>query len=286
MPMLTERLKITPASDVMGAVITGTDLSRPLDEGQRADIRRAFLDAHILIFRDQSLDEEQFSRFAGTFGEIETHVVKNDQGARWSAVHRITNLDAEGHPAERPFTSSTYVWHTDKSFLPVPASATLLQAIELPPAGGDTEFADMTRAYETLPDTMKERLEGLRVVQSLEFMRRHTGSAPASEDDLKTAPPVEHPLVRTHPETGEKSLYIGHYCSHVAGLPEDEGRALLEELLVHATQPQFIFTQRWQPGDLIVWDNRCLLHRAMANYQMAKHRRILMRVVVKGSVPS
>lgn len=283
--MLTERLKIMPASDVMGAVITGEDLSRPLDARQRADIRQAFLDAHILIFRDQALDEEQFARFAEIFGEIETHAVRNDHGTRWSAVHRITNLDAEGNPVERPFTSSTYVWHTDKSFLPVPASATLLQAIELPPAGGDTEFADMTKAYEALPETMKHRLEGLRVVQSLEFMRGYTGSAPASEDDLKTAPPVEHPLVRTHPDTGAKSLYIGHYCSHVVGLPEDEGRALLEALLVHATQPQFLFTQRWRPGDLIVWDNRCLLHRAMANYEMGMHRRVLMRVVVKGSVP-
>jgi taurine dioxygenase len=285
MPMLTERLQISPASDTMGAVIRGEDLARPLAPQLREDLHQAFLDAHILVFRDQSLDEEQMYHVAEAFGEVEHHSVKNDTGSRWSAVHRITNLDAEGNPVERPFTSSTYVWHTDKSFLPVPALATMLQAIELPPSGGDTEFADMTRAYDALPEAMKRRLDGLRVVQSLEFMRRHTGSAPASEDDIKAAPPAEHPLVRTHPETGEKSLYIGHYCSHIVGLPEDEGRALLETLLDHATQPEFIYTHRWQPGDLIIWDNRCLLHRAVANYAMGQHRRVLMRVVIKGDKP-
>ena len=278
-------LNLSPVSAVMGAAIVGEDLSRPLTPDLIARTRQAFLDHHVLVFRDQRMSPENIYDLASIFGEVEQHKVRQADGSRWDAVHQITNLDADGNPVEKPFFSSTYFWHTDKSFLQRPALLTMLHAVELPPSGGDTQFADMTRAYDALPDAMKQRLDGLRGIQSLEFMRRYTGSAPASEDDIAAAPPVSHPLVRTHPETGRKSLYIGMYCSHIEGLPEDEGRQLLEELLAHATSERFVYSHAWQPGDLVFWDNRCLLHRAVANYEMGKYRRVLMRVVVKGSPP-
>jgi alpha-ketoglutarate-dependent taurine dioxygenase len=120
-------------------------------------------------------------------------------------------------------------------------------------------------------------------VHSLEYMRLATDDRPPTQEEKEAAPPVTHPLVRTHPETGAKSLYIGMYCSHIVGMPEAEGRALLDELLAHATQDRFVYTHQWQPGDVVLWDNRCLLHRAVPNYAMGKSRRVLQRLVVKGS---
>ncbi|SMF89552.1 taurine dioxygenase [Azospirillum oryzae] len=275
----------TPLDGIIGAETDRLDLSRPLDDRTVEAVRTAFRDHHLLVIRNQSLDKERMYRFAELFGPIEGHMIRLSDGSKWDAVHTITNLDAGGNPVAKPFISSNYFWHTDKSFLREPSLLTMLHAVELPPNGGDTQFADMIAAYDALPEDTRRRIDGLKSVQSLEFMRRYTGSAPPTEDDIVAAPPIAHPLVRTHPETRRKSLYIGMYSSHIEGMSEEEGRALLEELLEHATQDRFVRTHRWRHGDLVFWDNRCLLHRATANYEMGKHRRVLMRVVVKGSVP-
>lgn len=285
LPMPPQAPVFQPLSGVLGAETDTLDLSRPLDPAAVDAVRAAFREHHLLVIRNQSLDKERMYRFAELFGPIEGHMIRLADGSKWDAVHTITNLDAAGNPVAKPFISSNYFWHTDKSFLPEPSLLTMLQAVELPPDGGDTQFADMTKAYDALPEETKRRIDGLRTVQSLEFMRRYTGSAPPTEEDIAAAPPIAHPLVRTHPETGRKSLYIGMYSAHIDGMPEEEGRTLLEELLAHATQDRFIHTHKWQLGDLVFWDNRCLLHRAIANYEMGKHRRVLMRVVVKGDTP-
>jgi alpha-ketoglutarate-dependent taurine dioxygenase len=148
---------------------------------------------------------------------------------------------------------------------------TTLYAVELPPAGGDTEFANMALAYAALPEEMKCRIDGLRVVFSPAF------------DPARGA--VDHPLVRTHPDTGAKSLYLGNHSTHIPGMLEVEGAKLLAELLDHATQRQFVYVHRWRRGDLVMWDNRCLLHRAVGNYEVEKYRRIMHRSVVRGTVP-
>jgi alpha-ketoglutarate-dependent taurine dioxygenase len=161
----------------------------------------------------------------------------------------------------------------------------MLQAVELPPSGGDTEFADMSAAYEALPGPEKARIDGLRVVHSFEYMRTSTGDRPLTDEERAATPPVVHPLVRTHPDTGRRSLYLGMYCSEVVGMDAAQGRALLDDLLNHATQARFAYTHRWEPGDLVLWDNRCLLHRAIPNYEMGRSRRVLNRLVVKGTSP-
>ena len=248
-------------------------------------IKDAFLKYRLLIIRDQKVEKQHLRDFASAFGPIETHAValKGVEGESLAGVHYITNLDSNGVPVEKPIVNSNYFWHSDKSFLPVPSLTTMLYAVEIPPSGGDTQFADMTRAYEALSDDDKALLEGRTVVQSLAYMREVTGNAPPTAEEMENAPPVEHPLVRTHPETGEKSLYLGMYASEIQGLPKDNGKALLARLSAHATEERFIFTQKWQPHDLVLWDNRCLMHRAVANYEMGRHRRILMRVVVQGT---
>ena len=267
-----------------GAEISSVDLREPVTDSLREQILAAFAVHHLLIFRGQQLGKDRMGEVAAMFGEVEGNVFRNPDGSTLEAIHQISNLDAAGRPAENPYLKSNYFWHSDKAYLPVPALLTMLHAVELPPSGGDTEFADMIQAHAALSDAVRQQIAGLRAVHSLEYMRVSTGDRPPTDEERQAAPPVVHPLVRTHPETGEKSLFVGMYCSHIVGMDNAASRALLDRLLSHAAQERFIYTHRWRPGDLVIWDNRCLLHRAVANYDMAASRRVLLRLVVKGSV--
>jgi taurine dioxygenase len=281
-PFDGQELTIRPWPGGLGAEVRNVDLRQPGAGRIAQRIRDAFLSHHLIVVRDQQLGRVRMGEFAMLFGDLEGNVFRNPDGTTLDSIHEISNLDADGRPAENPYLKSNYHWHTDKAYLPTPALLTMLHAIELPQSGGDTQFADMTRAYDALSDDDKRRIAGLRVVHSLEYMRTSTGDRPPTGDERAAAPPVTHPLVRTHPQTGRKSLFLGMYCSHVVGMESGESRALLDRLLAHATQPRFVYTHHWQPGDLVFWDNRCLLHRAVANYDMGKSRRVLQRLVVKG----
>ena len=267
-----------------GAEITGVNLSRPLSPALKALILQALRDHHVLAIRDQDLSQVQQHAFSRHFGELEEHVARHSD-PRYGIVHSVTNFDDDGNPTETSDTRGNYFWHTDKSYHSVPSFLTMLHAVELPPEGGDTQFANMVQAYGALPEETRSRIAGLRCIHSWEASRLASGSRPASEAEIRERPPVVHPLVRTHPDTGEKALYIGTHAAGIAGMPAAEGRALLADLLAHATQPDFVYAHRWRPGDLVIWDNRCLLHRAIANYAMATHRRVLHRTVVRGTVP-
>jgi alpha-ketoglutarate-dependent 2,4-dichlorophenoxyacetate dioxygenase len=272
-------------SQAGGVAITGADLSKPLSAAQREKILAAFLDHHILVFREQKLGKEEQLAFTLQFGEIEEHVGRHAAASRYGLVHTVTNLDEDDRPTTKLTQVGNYHWHTDKSYHAIPSLMTVLHAKELPPDGGDTQFANMAMAYDALPESTKQRIAGLRVVHSWAASRRRAGAPPPSEIEMEERPPVEHPLVRIHPETGAKALYIGNHASHIVGIPDAESEALLTELLEHATQPPFVYTHHWHDGDLVMWDNRCLLHRALANYEMAKHRRVLHRTVVTGTAP-
>jgi taurine dioxygenase len=267
-----------------GVEILCADLSEPLSEPLAALIRRALLDHRVVVIRDQALSKQQQHDFTLNFGELENHVARHSDG-RYGIVHAVTNLNQEGNPTDALDIRGNYFWHTDKSYHAVPSLMTMLHAVELPPAGGDTQFANMVLAYRALPDTMKSRLATLRAIHSWETSRLQSASKPATEEEKRERPPVSHPIVRTHPETGEKALYIGNHAGSIEGFDESEGRALLAELLTHATRPDFIYTHHWRPGDLVMWDNRALLHRALANYDMGQHRRVLHRTVVRGTAP-
>ena len=285
-PAGIEQVRCGPRLSPAGGVeIVGADLSAPIGPALKALILGAFRDHHIVVFRDQSLTKEQQHAFTLNFGELEGHVGRHADGRRYDPVHSVTNLDRDGKPTTNPDTRGNYFWHTDKSYHDVPSLLTMLHAVELPTRGGNTQFANMVLAYAALPQAIKERIAELRAVHSWESSRLASGSRPASEDEKRERPPVSHPLVRTHPDTGAKTLYLGLHASHIEGLPVTEGKALLAELLAHATQPEFVYGHRWQSGDLVIWDNRCLLHRATADYEMAKQRRVLHRTVVRGTVP-
>ena len=223
------------------------------------------------MFPDQALTREQQFAFAANFGEVEAHGAHRGESKRYGVAHVLSNLDASDKPVFRMSRAANYHWHTDKPYHPEPPLLTMLYAVELPPIGGDTEFANMALAYEALPESTKRRIAGLRIA-----------FRPAFDPDL---PGATHPLVRTHPETGRRSLYIGNHATHVVGLPKPESAALLADLLAHATQPRFVYTHRWHLGDLVMWDNRCLLHRAVPNFDVIRDRRVMHRSVVKGSIP-
>jgi alpha-ketoglutarate-dependent taurine dioxygenase len=260
--------RLSPAG---GVAITGIDLSQPLSPEQRDAIVEAFLAQHIVVFPGQSVTREQQFLFAANFGHVEVHGGHRGENKRYAVAHVMSNLGADGNPKFRISKAANYHWHTDKPYHPAPPLLTMLHAIELPPVGGDTEFANMALAYAALPPETRRRIAGLRVV-----------FAPAFDN---TRPAVDHPLVRNHPDTGIKSLYLGNHSTHIRGLPEVDGRALLDELVQHATQRQFVYVHRWRIGDLVMWDNRCLLHRAVANYEVEKYRRVMHRSVVRGTVP-
>jgi taurine dioxygenase len=273
-------------SSAGGVAVTGIDLSEPLASDRRDRILSAFAEHHIVVFPRQGLTREQQYAFAVNFGEVEPHLARDPGRKRYGVAHVISNLGPDGNPIDRSTSPvSNYRWHTDKAYHPVPPLLTMLYAIEVPPRGGDTEFANTAMAYAALPETTKRRIAGLRVVFRWGASGRAADGPSASEMELRGRPAVDHPLVRTHPDTGRKALYLGNHASHILGMAEEEGAALLDELLHHATQRWFVYTHRWREGDLVMWDNRCLLHRAVANFQVNKDRRVLHRSVVRGTVP-
>ena len=278
---------IRPVSDVLGAEVIGLDLEQPISEVAKQRLLRAYGDNLLLVFREQKLSKAAQCDFSRIFGEFEMPVNADYLGKDFPQLHVVSNLNADGVPTAKKALQNpgNYFWHTDASYMRKPSSSTLLYSVETPSSGGDTTFANMYAAYEALSAEVKQRLGALRAVHSWEQSRLNSGSRPATEEEKRKAPPVSHPLVRTHPETGRKALYLGVHTSHIEGMEIEEGRRLLAELLRHATQDQFLYRHKWQPGDLVMWDNRCLLHKASDDYDMEREARVLHRTVIQGTVP-
>jgi len=271
---------------VGGVEITSIDLSQDLNPAVKQHILDLFAAHPILVFRNQNLNKEQQYNFTLNFGEIEDqHVGRHQDSIKYGAVHTVSNLDEDGNPSGVLPERGNYFWHSDKSYHDIPSLLTMLYAVQLPPTGGPTQFANTERAYAALPETTKRRIDGLRAVHSWESSRTKSGSAPATEAQIRERPPVDHPVARVHPVRGTKALYMGNHASHIVGMPLEEGRTLLAELEAHATSEPFVYAHQWTQGDLVMWDNRCLLHRALTNYDMDQHARVLHRTVVRGTVP-
>jgi len=270
-----------PLSPDLGASIVGLDLREPFSPSTKRAVYDAFVQYHVLCFRDQQLDHDQQIAFSEQFGTLERHMAMN-RGTVHPLVHIVTNLGADGKPSGK--VAST-LWHSDKSFRPQPALATILHALVMPPDGGETCFANMIAAYEALPEAEKAELDGVRVVHSWEISRARAG-AKATPEEIADAPPMTHPLVRTIPESGRKALFMGEHASYFEGQPEEVGRVRLAKLVEHAVQERFVYRHKWAPGDLLMWDNRCLLHRANTNFDAARFPRVLQRTCLRGSAPA
>ena len=274
-----EVFQVLPLSDLMGAEIIGLDLSQPLDDRTRDQVHDAFLKYQVIVFRDQKLTKQQQVTFTEQFGPLERHTLRNLGTNDIPLVHVVTNMDDDGKLLGRVRSEK---WHTDKSFRPEPSMATILHAVTLPPAGGDTVFANMYAAYDALPEPQKAELADVKVVHSWELSRENIGRV-MSEEEKRDAPTNAHPLVRTHPETGRKALFMGTHASHLEGMPMEAGRARIEQLEDHATQERFVYRHNWRKGDVLMWDNRCLLHHADSNFDTAKFPRVLHRTCLRGT---
>src|SRR3984957_18332399 len=280
-------ITICPVTPTFVAEIGDIDLSKPLAPSEISEVKDAFSKYAVLIFPDQHLSQDQHLDFAKYFGPLETTIAlfRKDTKLRVRQEFAdVSNLDPENQvwgkdSRQRMFQLGNRLWHTDSSFKRLPARASLLYARLIPPIGGHTEFADERAAYDALPEAMKRHLDSLVAEHSIFTSRARLGFTEFSDEERQGLPPVPQVLVRTIPESGRKSLYLASHAGRIFGMPEQEGRALIEELLAHATQRQFIYTHRWRVRDLVIWDNRCTMHRG-TDFDDLRWKRDMQRATV------
>jgi taurine dioxygenase len=277
--LVVEDLTILPLTPTIGAEIEGVDLTRPLSEATVSALRRALLDWKVLFFRDQEIDTGQHLAFARRFGELEVHPFA-PQKPGYPEVLAITH-DEKSRGREN-------TWHSDVTWRLEPSLGSILRALEVPPVGGDTLFADMYAAYEGLTDEVKARIEGALAVHDFENFRRGMRKRGVSEAEIeafdKLYPTVEHPVVRTHPETGRKALYVNAaFTRYIVGMEKGESDALLAHLYAQAAIPEYQCRFRWEKNSIAFWDNRASQHYAASDYFPAVRR--MERVTVIGDRP-
>jgi taurine dioxygenase len=277
---------VRPLSPHLGAEISGVDLAQDMPEELFGALYRAFLRYEVLLFPPQDLSPARQVAFGRRFGELQIHVMDQYHADGHPELYRLSNLDAQGRPSGHHPDKGTLAWHTDGSWQRVTGQATIIYGELMPESGGETHFCDMYRAYDRLDPAWRARIAGLRAVHNLDFSRnRRHGEEPLTEAQRRAKPPVDHPVVRTHPETGRKCLYLGDHAEYIVGMPYDAGRALIEELNALAVHPDLTYEHRWMPRQLLVWDNRCVMHRATA-YDAATQPRVIRRCTVLGEVPA
>jgi alpha-ketoglutarate-dependent 2,4-dichlorophenoxyacetate dioxygenase len=253
--------------------ISNVDLARPLDAAGVQALWEAIDRYAVLVFHDQRLSDEQLRDFAGIFGKLEIGRSAAEGGQRRLALPEIgdiSNLDEEGRlrardDRRRLDSLGNRIWHTDASYMPVPVVLGMLHAVAVPPAtalgGGETEFADMRAAYDALPEAMKKAIDGLVAEHDVFWSRGQIGFTEFLPGEREKYPPSRQRLVRCHPGSQRKTLYLSAHASHIVGWPVPEGRILLYDLNLHATRPEFVYSHKWRIGDLVIWDNRCTMHR-------------------------
>jgi taurine dioxygenase len=277
-------LTLTRLGERMGIAAEGIDLNRPTDAATREALRGALLEGLVLCIRGQQLAPEAYLAAMRSFG---TPMTQLRQASRHPAVAEIMILSSEdrddGGDGMRLVVGAH--WHSDDSYKRVPCALTALYGVAVPSVGGDTQFTNMYAAYDDLPADMKQRIAGLRVLHRYDSSRKGTPVATLGADEAKEVPDVAHPLVRTHPETGRKALYMNpNRMEAVIGWERSESDALLDGLTRHAIQEKYQYRHRWRQGDVLIWDNRCTMHKANADYPEGE-RRLMHRIIIAGTVP-
>jgi alpha-ketoglutarate-dependent 2,4-dichlorophenoxyacetate dioxygenase len=280
-------ITVCPVTPSFAAEIGDVDLSAPLTASDVRDIKAAFATYAVLIFPEQRLSEDQHLDFARHFGPLETTIALHRKDAQLRVRKEFADVSNLGPNNEvwgkdsrqRMFQLGNRLWHTDSSFKRLPALASLLYARSIPPIGGHTEFADERAAYDALPEATKRRLDGLVAEHSIFNSRAKLGFTDFSAEEKQGMPPVPQMLVRTLPDSGRKSLYLASHAGRIIGMPEQEGRALIEELVAHATQRQFVYTHRWRVHDLVIWDDRATMHRG-TDFDDLRWKRDMQRATV------
>jgi alpha-ketoglutarate-dependent 2,4-dichlorophenoxyacetate dioxygenase len=274
------------------AELRGVDLSRDIDPKMQRAIEHAMDEYAVCVLPEQKLNDERQIAFSRHYGPLENaSAVKAQRKAgvigqriRHPEIFDVSNLDENGNIMAANddrwvYRQANELWHTDSSFRQKSATWSLLHARIVPPSGGDTHFADTRAAYDALPEAMKQKLEGLVAEHSIWYSRGQRGGYVPSDDERAARPPAQHPLVRQHPGSGRKALFIASHASHIVGWLREEGRALLDELLAFATEPRFVYGHKWRVGDLVIWDNRCTMHRA-SQFDSNDHMRELHRTTI------
>lgn len=274
--------------------VAGVDLRRPLDRDEVAAIEAGMDRYAVLVFHDQPITDEQQVAFSRNFGEIElavgSNVTRPEERRLSVELADISNLDRDHRllardDRRRMFNLGNQLWHSDSSFRAVPAKYSLLSARAIPATGGDTQFADMRAAYDALDEETKAEIEDLICEHSLIYSRGQLGFTEFTDEEKATFAPVRQRLVRTHPVTGRKSLFLSSHAGTIVGWPMPEARAFLRDLVEHATQREFVYTHRWRQYDLVMWDNRQVMHRAR-RYRETQEVRDMRRTTIAGDGPT
>jgi alpha-ketoglutarate-dependent 2,4-dichlorophenoxyacetate dioxygenase len=273
-------LELKPLQPLFAAEASGIDLRRPLDAQGVREFDAAMDRYGVLVFRKQPLDEDQQIAFARSLGKLDMGLKKvRNLPSRFKHEDLIDigNLDEKGQVAARDHRKmisqiANQLWHSDSSFQRPKAKYSMLSAVEVPPTGGETEYADLRAAYDALPDAVKAEIAGLSAQHHALHTRIMLGET-YTEEERNVMPPVDWPLVQTHPGSKRKILFVGVHATHIHGWMLAEGRIMLADLLEHATQRRFVYTHEWRAGDFVVWDNRCMLHRGR-RYDLSQRREL------------
>jgi len=279
-------ITVFPITESFAAEIGDIDLAGALSPEDVEAVKQAFWTYAVLVFPDQKLEAEQHLEFAKLFGPLEISMgVYGDGPMRTRAeIADVSNLNRKNEiwgkqSRLRMFQMGNRLWHTDSSFKHLPALCSLLYARAVPPIGGHTEFADQRAAYDALPEATRRPLDGLVAEHCIAYSRAQLGFSEFTEAERKNLPPVPQMLVRTIPQSGRESLYLASHAGRIRGMSDSEGRALLDDLIAHATQRQFVYTHRWRVGDLVMWDNRCTMHRGK-EFDDLRYARDMQRATV------
>lgn len=286
--------EIRPLGGAIGAEVAGVDLASSMDEASFREIEAAWNRHSVLVFRGQKITEDQHIAFSRRFGELEEHVLYQYLHPKYPELFVVSNVKDENGRHVGAYDAGRY-WHTDLSYMAVPSRGSLLYAMEIPHADdgsvlGDTLWTSTAAAYEGLSAAMKARIENLKAEFSLENRHRKLvadGDAEAALDSRhkQNAPPVVHKVVRTHPVTGRRSIYVNEgQTARILGVPEEESRELLKTLWTECTRPEYIYRHKWRVGDIVMWDNIPTQHLAICDYALPQ-RRYLQRTTLRGSAP-
>ncbi|WP_321898469.1 TauD/TfdA dioxygenase family protein [Paraburkholderia heleia] len=283
----SQRFDILPLDAPLGAEVVGLDLAQPLSSEDFARIHRAHLDHHVLVFRDQRITPEQQVEFSRRFGPLQIHVLHQFALAGYPEVLIVSNIVENGKPIG--LGDAGHFWHSDLSYKEKPSLGSLLHAKELPAEGGDTLFANMHLAWDTLPAHLRSAVQGrfaehTYLARYAELQARSPWRPNLTAQQVAQVKPVVHPVVRTHPETGRKALFVSeHFTTRIVDLPEDESRALLDALFAHSVRAEHCYRHTWREHDLVFWDNRSLMHLAAGTPDHL--RRKLYRTTIEGDTP-
>jgi taurine dioxygenase len=282
-----QNIEIRPFDAPLGAEVVGLDLSLPLSAEDFTRIHRAHLDHHVLVFRDQRITPRQQVEFSKRFGQLQIHVLRQFQLKSEPEILIVSNIRENGQPIG--LGDAGQLWHSDLSYKELPSLGSMLHAQELPAEGGDTLFANMHLAWDTLPAELKAAVDGKLAEHNYlaryeELQRRNPWRPNLSAEQIAEVKAVTHPVVRTHPETGRRALFVSeHFTTRILGLPEQESCAVLDALFAHSVRPEHVYRHQWRPHDMVFWDNRSLMHLAAGCPD--DQRRKLYRTTIEGDKP-